>query len=63
MSASFHSPPLADRSDYLDLGHVHSSRLFHRLEIEAPTILEANFETEPETFYELFGDDTRFLGQ
>ncbi|KAF8133261.1 hypothetical protein EV363DRAFT_1162381 [Boletus edulis] len=99
MSASFHSPPLADRSDYLgdalgarlqpqDLGHVHSSpssmltrtvaiiktrALNQRLEIE-PRILEANFEivkerqmefdteTEPETFYELFGDDTRFLG-
>ncbi|KAG6379319.1 hypothetical protein JVT61DRAFT_11776 [Boletus reticuloceps] len=103
MSASFHSPPLVDRSDYLgdhahapgarlqsqDLGHVHSSpssmltrtvaiiktrALNQRLEIE-PRILEANFEivkerqmefdteTEPETFYELFGDDTRFLGQ
>lgn len=25
--------------------------------------MEFDTETEPETFYELFGDDTRFLGE
>ncbi|KAF8557559.1 hypothetical protein OG21DRAFT_1505287 [Imleria badia] len=52
---------------------IKTHALEQRLEIE-PRILEANFEivkerqmefdteTEPETFYELFGDDTRFLG-
>ncbi|KAG9315495.1 hypothetical protein JVU11DRAFT_3109 [Chiua virens] len=53
---------------------IKTHALEQRLEIE-PRILEANFEivkerqmefdteTEPETFYELFGDDARFLGE
>ncbi|KIJ61100.1 hypothetical protein HYDPIDRAFT_31611 [Hydnomerulius pinastri MD-312] len=52
---------------------IKTHALEHRLDIE-PRILEANFEivkerqmefdteTDPETFYELFGDDAQFLG-
>ncbi|KIJ14991.1 hypothetical protein PAXINDRAFT_169388 [Paxillus involutus ATCC 200175] len=52
---------------------IKTQALHQRLEIE-PRILEANFEivkerqmefdpeSDPETFYELFGDDARFLG-
>ncbi|KAF9219162.1 hypothetical protein BS17DRAFT_789923 [Gyrodon lividus] len=52
---------------------IKTQALDQRLEIE-PRILEANFEivkerqmefdteSDPETFYELFGDDARFLG-
>ncbi|KAH7885043.1 hypothetical protein F5I97DRAFT_1882035 [Phlebopus sp. FC_14] len=53
---------------------IKTHALDDRLDIE-PRILEANFEivkerqmefdteTDPETFYELFGDDTQFLGE